>query len=200
MVVDMERAMSFVTRLIEAGITADVKNNFSFDPWSWFNDRKELFADTRFDVCSGACKGVIVFHNADYVIKFDYYGSESYCKLEAENYTAAVKAGLAQYFAETIFLTEVDGVVFTIQEQCLCDEDEVYNSLRRYVEETDCRDMTDDDIWAEVDAICEEGCVYEIFGNDDLRSFICRNHINDLHQANFGFIGGCLVMIDFSGF
>ena len=48
--------------------------------------------------------------------------------------------------------------------------------------------------------MCEEGCLYEIFDDAALRSFICRHYINDLHQGNFGFIGERLVMTDFSGF
>ena len=199
MTVDMERVMSFVTRLIDAGLIRDINSPESrFDAWEWFNDRPEL--NDGYEVCSGACKGVLVFHDVDYVIKFDYYGSQSYCKMEAENYADAVKAGLELYFAETRIITEVDGIVFTIQEQCVCDEDEVYNSVHRYVEETDCRDLNEDDIWAEVYEMCEDGRIYEIFDDAALRSFICNHYINDLHQGNFGFIGERLVMTDFSGF
>ena len=200
MVVDMERVMSFVTRLIDAGLIRDINDPDScFDPWRWFDDHQEL-NDGHYQIFNGACKGVIVFDDADYVIKFDYYGSESYCKMEAENYADAVKAGLELYFAETRIVTEVDGIVFTVQEQCICDEDEVFDSARRYVEETNCENLDEDDIWAEVDYLCENGQLYEIFGDTALRSFICCHRINDLHQGNFGFIGERLVMTDFSGF
>ena len=199
MVVDMERVMSFVTRLIDAGLVRDINDPESrFDVWDWFDDRPEL--NTGYEVCNGACKGVLVFHDADYVIKFDYYGAQSYCKMEAENYADAMKAGLELYFAETRIITEVDGIVFTIQEQCLCDESEVYNSARRYVEETNCENLDEDDIWAEVDYLCENGLLYKIFDSEALRSFICCHRINDLHQGNFGFIGSRLVMTDYSGF
>ena len=201
MTVDMEHVMSFVNRLISMGLVDDINSvDKCFDPWDWFCDHNNAFADSHFEIYSGACKGVLVFHDTDYVIKFDYYGSESYCKLEAENYADAVKAGLELYFAETRIITEVDGVVFTVQEQCVCDEDEVYNSVRKYVEETDCEDLDEDGVWAEVDYLCENGQLYEVFGDSALRSFICCHHINDLHQGNFGFIGDRLVMTDFSGF
>ena len=94
----------------------------------------------------------------------------------------------------------MDGIVFTIQEQCVCDEDEVYNSVYRYVEETNCEGLDKDDIWAEVDYLSENGQLYEIFDDTALRSFICCHRINDLHQGNFGFIGNRLVMTDYSGF
>ena len=200
MVIDMERVMSFVTRLIDAGLVHDIHDPEScFDPWNWFDDHQEL-NDGSYEIFNGACKGVIVFNDTNYVIKFDYYGSKSYCKMEAENYADAVKAGLELYFAETHVITEVDGVVFTIQEQCVCDENEVYDSAYRYVEETNCEGLDKDDIWAEVDYLSENGQLYEIFGDAALRSFICCHHINDLHQGNFGFIGKRLVMTDFSGF
>lgn len=199
MVVDMERVMSFVARLIDAGLVNDINDPESrFDVWDWFDNRPEL--NDGYEVCSGACKGVLVFHDADYVIKFDYYGSQSYCKMEAENYADAVRAGVELYFAETRIITEVDGIVFTIQEQCICDENEVYNSAHRYVEETNSGDLSENDIWDEVYYMCDNGCLYEIFDDEALRSFICCHHINDLHQGNFGFIGNRLVMTDFSGF
>ena len=199
MVVDMERAMSFVARLIDAGLVRDINDpQTRFDVWEWFDDRSEL--NDGYEVCNGACKGVLVFHDADYVIKFDYYGSKSYCKMEAENYADAVEAGLGIYFAETRVITEVDGIVFTIQEQCVCDEGEVYDSAHRYVKETNGEDLSEDDIWDEVDYLCEHGLLYRIFDDEALRSFICCHHINDLHQGNFGFIGERLVMTDYSGF
>lgn len=201
MVVDMERAMSFVNRLIDMGLVNDINDiDNRFDPWHWFKDHKEDFVNDHFEIYSGACKGVIVFDAADYVIKFDYCGSESYCEIEANNYKYAVEAGLAHYFAETRFLTKVDGITFTIQERCVCNEDEVYDSLHKYVEETDCCDLSEDDVWSEVDEICEDGRVHYIFDDEALNSFISRNYINDLHQGNFGFVNGRLVIIDFSGF
>lgn len=202
MVVDMERVMSFVTRLIDAGLVNDINDPEScFDVWDWFHDRPEL--NDGYEVCSGACKGVLVFEDADYVIKFDYYGSESYCKLEANNYADAVEAGLARYFAETRFVCEIDGITFTVQEKCDCDEGAVYNSLGRYVRSTyedEGSEYDEHDIWSEVDCLFDEGRAYEMFEDAALAHFICSHYINDLHQGNFGFVGKRLVMTDFSGF
>ena len=60
--------------------------------------------------------------------------------------------------------------------------------------------MSEDDIWSEVYEFCEDGRVHYIFDDEVLNSFISRNYINDLHQGNFGFVNGRLVIIDFSGF
>lgn len=195
MTVDMEQVKSFINLLVEAGMIADINNaEKRFQPYDWFRDNMPK----RYDIYEGACKGVIAFKDADYVIKFDYYGEESYCKLEADNYADAVAVGLARYFAETRFVCEIDGVTFIVQEKCICDEDAVYDSLGRYVRiNCGCEEQ---DVWDEVECICEEGRAYEMFENAALAHFICSHYINDLHQGNFGFIGDRLVMTDFSGF
>ena len=200
MVVDMEQVKSFINRLVEAGLV-DAINSFDkiFHPHEWFEENMP----EQYSICSGASKGVIVSKETDYVIKFDYCGEDSYCKIEADNYGYAVKAGLARYFAETRFVCEIDGITFTIQEKCNCDEGAVYDSLGRYVRSTyedEGSEYNEHDIWSEVDCLFDEGRAYEMFEDADLAHFICQNYINDLHQGNFGFIGERLVMIDFSGF
>jgi hypothetical protein len=200
MTVDMEQVKSFINLLVEAGMIADINNvEKRFQPYDWFRDNMPK----RYDIYEGACKGVIAFKDADYVIKFDYYGDESYCKLEANNYADAVAAGLARYFAETHFVCEIDGVTFVIQEKCDCDESMVYDSLGHYVRSTyerECSEYNEDTIWDEVECLCEEGRAYEMCEDAALAHFICNHYINDLHQGNFGFIGGRLVITDFSGF
>ena len=200
MTVNMEQVKSFINLLVEAGMISDIHDDEKhFCPRTWF--RKHM--PKRCDIYEGACKGVIVFEDADYVIKFDYYGSESYCKLEANNYADAVEAGLARYFAETRFECEIDGITFTVQEKCDCDEGAVYNSLGRYVRSTyedEGSEYNEHDIWSEVDCLFDEGRAYEMFEDAALAHFICSHYINDLHQGNFGFIGERLVMTDFSGF
>ena len=200
MTVNMEQVKSFINLLVEAGMISDIHDDEKhFCPRTWF--RKHM--PKRCDIYEGASKGVIVFEDADYVIKFDYYGSESYCKLEANNYADAVEAGLARYFAETRFVCEIDGITFTVQEKCDCDEGAVYNSLGRYVRSTyedEGSEYDEHDIWSEVDCLFDEGRAYEMFEDAALAHFICSHYINDLHQGNFGFVGERLVMTDFSGF
>lgn len=200
MTVNMEQVKSFINLLVEAGMISDIHDDEKhFCPHTWF--RKHM--PKRCDIYEGASKGVIVFEDADYVIKFDYYGSESYCKLEANNYADAVEAGLARYFAETRFVCEIDGITFTVQEKCDCDEGAVYNSLGRYVRSTyedEGSEYDEHDIWSEVDCLFNEGRAYEMFEDAALAHFICSHYINDLHQGNFGFVGERLVMTDFSGF
>ena len=200
MTVNMEQVKSFINLLVEAGMISDIHDDEKhFCPRTWF--RKHM--PKRCDIYEGGSKGVIVFEDADYVIKFDYYGSESYCKLEANNYADAVEAGLARYFAETRFVCEIDGITFTVQEKCDCDEGAVYNSLGRYVRSTyedEGSEYDEHDIWSEVDCLFDEGRAYEMFEDAALAHFICSHYINDLHQGNFGFIGERLVMTDFSGF
>ena len=202
MTVDMERVNSIIKTLIDSNMINDIINDGHFEPWNWFHEHEGLLPGS-YKVYSGACKGVIVFDDTDWVIKFDYYGEDNYCKLEADNYRYAVEEGLAHHFAETRFITQVDCVSFVIQEKCDCDESMVYDSLGRYVRSTyerECSEYNEDTIWDEVECICEEGRAYEMFEDAALAHFICSHYINDLHQGNFGFIGERLVMTDFSGF
>lgn len=200
MTVNMEQVKSLINHLVEAGLV-DAINSLDkvFYPNEWFEENMP----EQYSIYSGASKGVIVSKETDYVIKFDYYGEDRYCKIEADNYGYAVEAGLAHYFAETHFVCEIDGITFTIQEKCNCDEGAVYDSLGRYVRSTyedEGSEYDEHDIWSEVDCLFDEGRAYEMFEDTALAHFICSHYINDLHQGNFGFIGGRLVMTDFSGF
>ena len=87
------------------------------------NDYDELFE--AFPGChfSGCTKIVFVLDELEnWVIKIDL-GGLPYCQREADNYAAAVKENLAEYFAATYFFTEVDGVKFYIQELLDCHDD-----------------------------------------------------------------------------
>lgn len=199
MVVDMERVNSIIKTLVDSGMVNDILNDGHFEPWNWFHEHKALLPG-GYKVYSGACKGVIVFDDTDWVIKFDYCGEDSYCKIEADNYRYAVEEGLAHYFAETRFIAQVDCVSFVIQEKCECDESDIYDSLQQYVKETCNEEYSDASLWAEVESICENGCVHEMFKDKALNAFVRRNYINDLHAGNFGRVNGRIVMTDYSGF
>jgi hypothetical protein len=202
MVVDMERVNSIIKTLIDNDMINDIINDGYFQPWNWFHEHEGLLPG-KYKVYSGACKGVIVFDDTDWVIKFDYYGEDSYCKIEADNYRYAVEEGLAHYFAETRFITQVDCVSFVIQEKCECDESDIYDSLHQYVKETydeECSEYSEASLWEEVESICANGCVHEMFHDKALNAFVCRYYINDLHAGNFGRVNGRIVMTDYSGF
>ena len=203
MMFDMEKALAIVDKLIEDGLV-DAINDMTkcFYPENWFKDYAAL--DLSYKIYSGASKGVIVFDETDWVIKFDYYhDGTSYCELEVKHYKLAIEAGLERYFAKTLMLRKIGNTSFTIQEKCKCDEDEVmdrvYDSVKRRREEL-CEELDNDDIWDEVNLICEDGEAYCIFEDAALNQFIRYHYINDLHQANFGKIGDRYVMIDYSGF
>ena len=201
--VDMSKALAIVDKLIGAGLVDDIFNiEKSFYVSDWFLDHEYLGLNCT--VHSGASKGVLVFEDTDWVIKFDYYSDScSYCEVEAENYKSAVSEGLAHYFAETIMIKKVGDVAFTVQEKCECDEDAIHDKLydslkRRYADQGE--EKSNDDLWDEVNLICEDGCCHEMFEDAELNAFVRRYYINDLHQANFGRINGRYVMIDYSGF
>lgn len=205
MTVDMERVQNIVSALVRGGlIEAITGENTGFYVYDWMQEHKNLI-DEDFQVYNGACKGVLVFDDTDWVIKFDYYGSESYCKTEANNYADAVGAGLAHYFAETRLIAEYESVCFVVQERCNCSESDVFDSMfdsvKRASEEMGT-ERSDDDIWAEVECTCEDGEGYLMFDDVVLNAFMHHHYINDMHQGNFGRTrtDGRMVMTDYSGF
>ena len=159
----------------------------------------------RFNMCvaTGATKGVLVFDDRDWVIKFRLTDADrDYCRKEYENYVRAEDAGLSYYFAETVYLCEYHGVEFYAQENVECDESvesQIVDSLQRSYDE-DGTPYDVEDLWNEAEDMDACARVHYLYDDDDLVKFINDNHINDLHSGNFGTKGDHYVIIDFSGF
>ena len=150
-----------------------------------------------------------IFHPffGDYVIKFCYDDKFDYCEREYTNYLAAVENGLEEFFAFTDYLGTINGLKFYVQERCDCDAEAVssivYNGIREdYVnEDNEPEEIINERIWNEVYDLDDEAYVTYCFGvQEKLIDFLYKYAINDLHEANFGYVDGHLVIIDFSGF
>ena len=61
-------------------------------------------------------------------------------------------------------------------------------------EEYDC-----DLLWDEIQCMDDDQRAFLTFGNNELCHFLWDNHIGDLHEGNFGYIGSRMVIVDFSG-
>lgn len=201
MKVDIERAMNFVNHLVDIGLIQAIHGE-NFYPYSWLKNHDPIFNSYCFT--DGACKGVFIFQDADWVIKFDYYDfNHSYCARELDNYEATEEAGLAHYFPQTQALCAFEEIHFIIQERCNCGEEEVQEAMfdslkRRYKEWGD--EVNDDDIWDEVIDIETDTALTCMFNDPALNAFAFERHINDLHTGNFGKIGENFVILDFSGY
>lgn len=176
-----------------------------FDIYNGFSKHNLFEKDFSYD--SGAAK-VCIFHPffGDYVVKFCYEDFD-YCEREYTNYLAAVENGLEEFFAFTDYLGIINGLRFYIQERCDCDAEAVssivYNSVKEdYVNENnESEDVVSERIWDVVYDLDDEAYVTYCFGfNEELIDFLGEYAINDLHEGNFGYVDGQLVIIDFSGY
>lgn len=121
-----------------------------------------------------------------------------YAALEYEIYTKAVRENLEEYFPITFFVGAFEGVNFYLQQRARCDCDSVLSILIESVSQnTGCYNYTD--AWDIVDDLDSSDRALMLFDSQHLANFLTDNHVNDLHEGNFGYIGDKLVIIDFSG-
>lgn len=200
--VEREIAITLVEALVEYGLNDHLAQYGDKGTERWFDDM-ELYR-LGFSIASGASKSCIEHDDLDWVIKVGHTESVNcdYAKLEYENYCRAKEAGLEYYFPATFFLGEFGGRPFYVQEMVECDECQVssdwYERLRdeydEIGEEYDC-----DSLWDAIYNMDDDERANLSFHNQELTDFLMEHHIGDLHEGNFGYIGGRMVIIDFSG-
>lgn len=178
----------------------------------WYDKYYEEMYRKNIDIDHGETKYVFILYEFDWVIKVENPRAFNrrhiaYAAKEAEVYEAAVNEGLEQYFAPTYYYKEINNIDVIIQEYVDHSEDGVYNEFYEYcAADYDKDDFTSEDdydaeIYNSVENMDEYSAIYALFGDiPELRSFIGRNHINDLHAANFGYMGDSPVMIDYCGY
>ena len=177
---NIKNAQKYLDRLVMFGLVEAIKNDKVYD----FMKHIHAYWD------SGCHKFCIIPDGEDFVIKFDRRGDEN-CLKEAENYREACEEDLCEYFAATVILQKIDGIVFVAQERVSIDEDDVdelmYDSSGYY------SDSLDDD-----------ERIYAICGHTPASSMLvefCEQHnINDLHSLNWGMNRlGEYVICDYGG-
>lgn len=180
----------------------------------WYSDNKEDFFETGIDfIFNGTSKYVIEFEEIpECVIKISRKGLEhDYCKIEADNFKKAVNLGLDCYFARTEVFTEIEDVVFYIQEKVTCDVYEIESEMYNYADQicVESRELMEEDeyndlLWEMIQDFDCETSLNAVFGESYetqlLIDFCGENRINDLHQGNFGYKNEFPVIIDFCGF
>ena len=200
---EREVATTLIQALVEYGLTENLAQYGEHGTESWF-DNNSLGA-MGFWASGGATKACIGHRDlTDWVIKVGYKEQVTcdYAALEYENYCFAEEAGLAFYFPKTVYLGEFAGVSFYLQQMAECYEDQVasdwYERLRDSYEESE-EEYDDNDLWNEIDSMDDDDRAYLTFHDHELVEFLRENHINDLHEGNFGYIGDRMVIVDFSG-
>ena len=201
---EREIAISIVEALVEYGINDHLAQYGKRCIEDWF-DNMEL-GRWGFGASAGATKSCIWHRDLDnWVIKVGHTENvtKNYAKVEYENYCAAEEAGFGYYFPETVFLGEFGGQCFYVQQYAECCEDEVtsewYDRLRDQCEE-DGEEYDCDSLWNMVYDLADEEKAMLMFHDPALCEFLSDYRIGDLHEGNFGYIGGKCVIVDFSGF
>lgn len=181
-----------------------------------------------FDYATGATKGVLIFEQLGFVIKIPfcrntedcYYNSAygeyeccyftgadtdngwDYCEAEADKYERAETEGLAQCFAKTKKIGDIDGYPIYMQELA-----DIYKSI-------DYQSSHTEEDSRQVSSICNSNNFYmfniewlsdafHYYGEKvfhKLLEFIRTVGINDLHDGNIGYIGNRPVLVDYSSF
>lgn len=206
MLTDYERevAITLVEALCEYGLTENLAQYGKRGTENWFWDNG-LFK-MGFWASGGATK-VCIGHDdlRDWVIKVGYTENvkKDYATIEYNVYCAAEEEGFTCYFPETIYLGNFYGRAFYVQREAECDEAQVssdwYERLRdQYDEDGEEYDL--DGLWDELDCMETEDKARLCFGDEELCNFLWKHEIGDLHAGNFGYIRGCLVIVDFSGY
>lgn len=181
-----------------------------------------------FDYATGATKGVLIFEQLGFVIKIPFcrnsedceynstYGEYEccyftgadtdngwdYCEAEANKYERAEEEGLAQCFAKTKKIGDIDGYPIYMQELA-----DIYKSI-------DYQSSHTEEDSRQVSSICNSNNFYmfnlewlsdafHYYGEKvfhKLLEFIRTVGINDLHDGNIGYIENRPVLVDYSSF
>lgn len=206
MLTDYERevAITLVKALCEYGLTENLAQYGEHCIANWF--RNNNLRDANFWASGGATK-VCIGHKdlCGWVIKVGYTKNvkKDYATYEYNVYCMAEEVGLAHYFPKTIYLGEFYGRPFYVQQKADCDEEQVssewYERLRDQYEE-DGEEYDCETLWEVIDDMDADSKAYLCFGDKKLCDFLIDNGVGDLHEGNFGYIRGCLVIVDFSGY
>ena len=200
---NLEIACAIVNSLVEYGMNEHLESNGVYD---WFFDNN-LF-DCGFWTNNGATK--TCFGHDDlpgWVFKVGHTRGVkrgcNYARLEYDNYCKAIDCGLERYFPETHFIGEFGGQEYFVQFAADCDEERVTSDWFERLSDSyldNGEEVDSDRIWNEIDDLDSEDKARLVFGDEELCDFLSENRINDLHEGNFGYIKGCMVIIDFSGY
>ena len=223
-------AKNIVDMLMKNDIaTAVIYHRDEYDCWDndiheWACDKNALLEDEGIRIYHGETKACIISDELEnWVIKVGFCYPEdvrddydkNFGELEESYYKQAEEKGLGDFFAATYHLCDRGDISFFIQERAENDEDVISDSFYNYeskiYHENADEDEAEDEDYASscisdaVDCMDDEDRIYAIFddykGVSDLIDFCNENHINDLHEGNFGITkSGAHKIIDFSGY
>lgn len=220
-----EKEINIALNIVDALCAEGLRNELVYSGhciWAE-NEGEKILKDMGIRYNYGATKFVLVCEDLEnWVIKLSYEVSESFieetgifnfCEREAENYEAACKKGLEQFFAATYKVGIVQDVNVYLQERVDPDNELFYAYFEEYVDErySECDreaenywNMVEEDIYDLGDEERLEAIFRQDYTVEEIRELIefCEDYdINDLHECNYGVTPDKRnVIIDFSGY
>lgn len=195
-----ETAFRLVNMMIERGILEVLNVGRAFNDWFYDSDLPE----EGFQYFSGLTKVCVIHEELEglgYVLKFGYgRGEKDYASIEYDIYCLAKQEGFAEYFPETFFLGDFENVSFYVQELTDCNEEAITSEWFESIRNEQHEECDEEDAWDAVDNLSDEEAIMITFHDYDFYEFLLRNHVNDFHEGNFGYIGDRIVIVDFSGY
>lgn len=215
--------VALIDILTEAVREYQDKENSTTETYELGNSLCSFFKKKGFpcNYAEGCSKGVVVFSNMPFVIKFDSWDDSENergheCGRELEIYNEAVKRGLACFFPKTEYLCWAADVNFYLQQKIDCQDADIYdweylkaiktinqtvsdkmvNKFQKYLEQNSSfyvRHISRRWIAA----------VISLYGKKkafQLEDFIIEMRINDMHRNNVGWYKKKPVILDFSGY
>jgi hypothetical protein len=193
---ELERcALSLVNKLVKEELV-DCLDSVSI--YGWTED--DFLRKQNIESFVGSSKACF-WHPSlgDWVIKVGFRDlSEDYAEVEYKTYLKAQEHGLERYFPMTYFLGEFEETKFYLQQRAECVPEEVHSKLIGKVSEIG-RYESYTLAWDAADSLEDDVRAMLLFDDEALVDFLLENCVNDLHEGNFGYIDGKLVIIDFSG-
>lgn len=193
---EIERfACALVNKLVKEELIGSLD---SVSIYGWSQD--DFLRKQNIELFVGSSK-VCFWHPSlgDWVIKVGFQDlSENYAEVEYKTYLKARECGLERYFPTTHFLGEFEETKFYLQQRAEYVPEEVHSKLIEKVSETG-RYESYTLAWDAADNLEDDVRAMFLFDDEALVDFLLENCVNDLHEGNFGYIDGELVIIDFSG-
>lgn len=180
-------------------------------------DDFKMFYNGKFKADCGASKGVLIFDNFGFVIKIPFsmcdgeelYGAYeceedknwNYCEQEAIRYSMAEKKGMNEIFLKTELIKDFDTYPIYIQEIAeplsSIDASDKSRSSHSDADENFVRNHSD------IADVSWQADIYAVYGEDyffEFLDFVEDIGINDLRDANVGYVGMKPIIFDYAGF
>lgn len=174
-------------------------------------DFEDFASQHGWEAACGATKFCYIIPNADFVIKFcNCNRRHNECEQEAKAYLSGKKYGIERVLLETRFVYEnPSGVRFFMQPKITESHNRVSRRTRqkmvkitKTVTPKICHKVNNSMYYSDINRNWMS-MVISLYGKKFCRSFekwSKENRVNDLHNANIGYIKGKPVLLDYSGY